>query len=145
MDPERARIQADLSGQLEGTVRCDLTFSQMYASDASIYETVPMGVVRPSHLEDVVACVKYAEENQLSLIPRGGGSNVAGACVGRGLILDFSQTMCRVQAVGRDSVTVQPGVVLGDLNRNLKPQWAFLLARSSHPKRHDDGWDPRNE
>ena len=125
MDPERARIQADLSGQLEGEVRCDLAFLQMYASDASIYEIVPLGVVRPANTEDVVACVKYAEENQISLVPRGAGSNVAGACVGQGLVLDFSYSMRRIQAVGRDSVTLQPGVVLGDLNRQLKAHGQF--------------------
>ena len=126
MDPERARIQADLSGQLEGEVRCDATFLQMYASDASIYEIKPLGVVRPAGTDDVVACVKYAEENDISLIPRGGGSNVAGACVGKGLILDFSYSMRRIQSVGRDTVTVQPGVILGDLNRQLKPHGHFF-------------------
>jgi len=126
MDPERARIQADLSGQLEGEVRCDATFLQMYASDASIYEIEPLGVVRPAGTDDVVACVKYAEENDISLIPRGGGSNVAGACVGKGLILDFSYSMRRTHSVGRDMVTVQPGVVLGDLNRQLKPHGHFF-------------------
>lgn len=126
MDPERARIQADLNGQLEGEVRCDSTFLQMYASDASIYEMKPLGVVRPASVEDVVACVKYAEENQISLIPRGGGSNVAGSCVGQGLVLDFSYSMRRTQAVGRDTVTVQPGIVIGDMNRQLKPHGQYF-------------------
>ena len=126
MDPERARIQADLSGQLEGDVRCDVTFSQMYASDASIYEMLPIGVVRPAGLNDVVACVKYAEENQIPIIPRGGGSNVAGACVGQGLVLDFSYAMSRIKAVGRDTVTVQPGAVLGDMNRQLYSHGNFF-------------------
>lgn len=120
MDPERARIQADLSGLIEGEVHCDATFLQMYASDASIYEIPPLGVVRPASTADVVACVQYAAENQISLIPRGAGSNVAGACVGKGLILDFSFSMRQIQAVGKDTVTVQPGVVIGDLNRHLK-------------------------
>ena len=126
MDPERARIQADLTGQLEGQVRCDLTFLQMYASDASIYETQPLGIVRPASVEDVVACVKYAEENQISIIPRGGGSNIAGSCVGQGLVLDFSYSMRRVLAVGRETVTVQPGIVVGDLNRQLKAHGNFF-------------------
>lgn len=120
MDPERARIQADLSGLIDGEVHCDATFLQMYASDASIYEIPPLGVVRPASTADVVACVEYAAENQISLIPRGAGSNVAGACVGQGLILDFSYSMRKIQAVGKDTVTVQPGVVIGDLNRQLK-------------------------
>ena len=126
MDPERARIQADLSGQLEGQVRCDVTFLQMYASDASIYEMVPLGVVRPASTEDVVACVKYAEENQISLVPRGGGSNIAGACIGQGLVLDFSYSMRRTVSVGRDTVSVQPGLVVGELNRQLKSHGQFF-------------------
>ena len=120
MDPERARIQADLSGQIDGQVRCDATFLQMYSSDASIYEIKPLGVVRPANVQDVVACVKYANENQIPLIPRGAGTNVVGAGIGAGLIIDFSFSMRRVEAVGREDVTVQPGVVLGDLNNQLK-------------------------
>ena len=104
MDPERARIQADLSGLIEGEVHCDATFLQMYASDASIYEIQPLGIVRPSSTADVVACVQYAAENQISLIPRGAGSNVAGACVGQGVILDFSHSMRKIQSVGKDTV-----------------------------------------
>ena len=119
MDPERARIQADLSGQLTGEIRCDDSFRQMYASDASIYERLPVGVVRPASIEDVVTCVRYAEENGLSIIPRGAGSNVAGGTVGPGLVLDFSYSMRRVKHLGKASVNVEPGVVLGDLNRQL--------------------------
>lgn len=126
MDPERARIQADLSGLIDGEVHCDATFLQMYASDASIYEIPPLGVVRPASTGDVVACVQYAAENQISLIPRGAGSNVAGACVGQGLILDFSYSMRKIQSVGKNTVTVQPGVVIGDLNRHLKAHGQFF-------------------
>ena len=120
LDPERARIQADLSGLIDGEVHCDAAFLQMYACDASIYEVLPLGVVRPAGVQDVVACVKYAQENQIPLIPRGAGSNVAGGSIGAGLILDLSYSMRRVEAVGREDVTVQPGVVLGDLNHQLK-------------------------
>ena len=120
MDSDRARIQADLAGQLSGSIRCDDNYLQMYASDASIYEVQPSGVVFPANTDDVVACVRYAEANDLSVIPRGGGSNVTGGCVGNGLVLDFSYSMRRVKAVERDSVTVEPGIVLGELNRQLQ-------------------------
>ena len=62
MDQERERIQADLRGLIDGEVRCDDLFLQMYASDASVYEIRPAGVVRPRGLSDVVACVQYAAE-----------------------------------------------------------------------------------
>lgn len=126
MDPDRARILADLSGVLEGEIHCDDLFLQIYSSDASLYEIKPLAVVRPSHLEDVVACVKYANENQLSVIPRGSGSNVVGASVGAGIILDLSYGMRQVISVDRESARVQPGVAIRDLNRELEPHQKFF-------------------
>ena len=126
MDPERARIEADLSGQLDGTVHCDDAFLHMYCNDASIHEVIPIGVVRPMNVADVQATINYARKNQLSIHPRGAGSNVIGGCLGEGLIMDFSYSMRRVLSVGRDTVTVQPGVVLADLNRSLQAHGRFF-------------------
>ncbi|MBM4092149.1 MAG: anaerobic glycerol-3-phosphate dehydrogenase subunit C [Planctomycetes bacterium] len=119
MDHERERIQADLRGLLDGEVRCDDVFVRMYASDASIYEVRPLGVVRPRGLKDVVACVKYAADQNLSLHARGAGSGVAGAAVGPGLVLDFSHAMRRILSCGQGTARVQPGVVCSQLNRHL--------------------------
>lgn len=70
VEVDRSRIEEDLKGVIEGRIRCDQTFLQMYASDASIYEIMPLAVVIPAGTEDVVQCVKYAAENQIPLIPR---------------------------------------------------------------------------
>jgi anaerobic glycerol-3-phosphate dehydrogenase C subunit len=126
LDPQRSRIQADLGGLIEGSIRCDDTFLEMYACDASIYQIRPLAVVRPAHTADVVACVKYAAENQIPVIPRGAGSNVAGSCLGAGLVLDLSYSMRQIESVGREDVTVQPGVVLGDLNRRIRPHGRMI-------------------
>ena len=64
MDQERQRIQDDLRGLLKGDVRCDDVFLQLYASDASVYQIRPLGVVRPRNTADVVACMQYAAERQ---------------------------------------------------------------------------------
>ncbi len=119
MDQERERIQADLRGLLAGEVHCDDAHIQLYASDASIYEVRPLGVVRPRNAKDVVRCVEYAAENNLPLHARGAGSGLAGESLGPGLILDFAHFMNRVVSVDAETVRVQPGVVLGDLNRYL--------------------------
>jgi FAD/FMN-containing dehydrogenase/Fe-S oxidoreductase len=119
MDQERERIQADLRGLLDGDVRCDDVFLQMYASDASIYEVRPLGIVRPRGLADVVATVRYATENNISIHARGAGSGVAGESLGPGLILDFSHSMRRILDVSGDTARVQPGVVHAQLNRYL--------------------------
>lgn len=121
MDPERYRIQSDLRGLLEGEVRCDDVFVQLYASDASLYEIRPLGVVRPRGVKDVSALVQYAAENNLPLHPRGAGTGLAGESVGPGLIVDFSHSMRRILAVNDDTVRVQPGVVHAQLDRALAP------------------------
>ncbi len=122
MDIERKRAEDDLRGEIRGDVFCDELSVQLYATDASIYQIRPLGIVRPRSAVDVVACVKYAVQNSLSIHPRGAGSGVAGESLGRGLIIDFSRHMTRWhrQPSANGSVArVQPGLVLAALNRNL--------------------------
>jgi FAD/FMN-containing dehydrogenase len=119
MDPERERVQSDLRGLLSGEVRCDDLFVQLYASDASIYQIPPLGVVRPRSTADVVALVRYAAENRIPLHARGAGSGLAGDSLGPGLVIDFSYSMRRVIEYGENTVRIQPGVVLSLLNREL--------------------------
>jgi FAD/FMN-containing dehydrogenase/Fe-S oxidoreductase len=120
MDPDQQRIEEDLRGLVQGEVRCDDVFTQLYASDASIYELRPLGIVRPRTLDDVVAIVRYAAENQLAIHPRGAGTGLAGESLGRGLIVDFSRYFRRIVADENNRVRVQPGVVLESLNRYLR-------------------------
>jgi hypothetical protein len=117
MDPDQQRIEEDLRGLLQGEVRCDDVATQLYASDASIYELKPLGVVRPRTVDDVVAAVRYAGENNLPIHARGAGTGLAGESLGRGLVLDFSRYFRRIVADEESRVRVQPGVVLASLNR----------------------------
>ncbi len=121
MPPEfdRQLIAEDLRGLIAGEVHVSPVFVQMYASDASIYEIEPLGIVRPRGLSDVVACIKYASANGISVHARGSGTGLAGGCLGNGLVLDFSQAMRRVVRIENDECTVQPGVVLAHLNQQL--------------------------
>jgi FAD/FMN-containing dehydrogenase/Fe-S oxidoreductase len=120
MDPDQQRIQEDLRGLVQGEVRCDDVFTQLYATDASIYELRPMGIVRPRSVDDVVALVRYAAENQLPIHARGAGTGIAGESLGRGLVVDFSRYFRRILADENNRVRVQPGVVLENLNRYLR-------------------------
>ncbi len=122
MDAERLRVQADLRGLLDGDVYCDPIQTQLYASDAGVYEVMPLGVVRPRHTADVVQTVKYAAENNIPLFPRGGGTGLAGQALGAGLVIDFSRYMRRIIKLDTEARTirVQPGLVLADLNRYLE-------------------------
>ncbi|MDA8743764.1 FAD-binding protein [Rubripirellula amarantea] len=121
MDIERQRTQDDLRGIIQGDVFCDPVMTQLYASDASIYQVQPMGVVRPQTNSDVIAAVQYAKEHEISLHPRGAGSGVAGESLGRGLVIDFSRYMRRVEiSADATTVNVQSGAVLADVNRSLR-------------------------
>jgi len=121
MDAEQSRIEADLRGVLDGEVYCHSLRTQMYATDASVYELMPLAVVRPRHANDVSQCVKYASENAIPILPRGGGTGLAGQSLGPGIVVDFSRFMRRLIHLDRDNMTarVQPGLALADLNRIL--------------------------
>ncbi|HUY31643.1 MAG TPA: anaerobic glycerol-3-phosphate dehydrogenase subunit C [Pirellulales bacterium] len=121
MDQQRERIQEDLRGLISGEVRCDDVFLQMYASDASIYQIKPLGVVRPRSTGDVVAAILYARENQFPIHARGAGTGLAGESLGPGLVLDFSSHLRRILRVESESVRVQPGLVHERLNHYLRP------------------------
>ncbi len=119
MEAEQLRIAEDLRGQVNGDVLCDDIALQMYASDASIYEIRPQCVVRPRSVDDVAAVVRYAAANQIAIHARGAGSGLAGESLGPGIVVDFSRYMRRLVSVEVDTVRVQSGVVLGELNRQL--------------------------
>ena len=119
MNQNQETIEADLRGLLEGEVRCDDVFVEMFSSDASIYAIKPLGIVRPRHTSDVIACVQYAAENQLAIHARGSGTGLAGGALGSGLVLDFSRFMRRVIGEDDETVRVQPGLTLSQLNGHL--------------------------
>ena len=126
MDQERQRIEADLRGLIEGEVRFDDVALQLYSTDASIYEVQPLGIVRPRGLDEVVATVRYAAENQIPIHPRGAGSGLAGESLGRGLIIDFAHEMRRIVSTGETTIRVQPGLTLVRLNEHLAPTGRFF-------------------
>jgi FAD/FMN-containing dehydrogenase/Fe-S oxidoreductase len=118
-EQQRGRIRDDLKGIVRGQLLFDDLSRTLYSTDASIFQVQPAGVVVPEDEADVQAVVRYAVENQLALIPRGAGSGMAGEALGSGLVLDLSQRMRSIVAIGADTVRVQPGVVLRDLNAEL--------------------------
>ncbi|MGL6227126.1 MAG: FAD-binding oxidoreductase [Thermoguttaceae bacterium] len=119
LSPQQSRLQDDLRGLIEGEVRCDVVTQQLYATDASPFEIRPQGVVWPRTRDDVVQCVRYAGENNISIHARGSGTGRNGGALGKGLILDFSRYMRRVIHSEEDWVRVQPGLTLSRLNQHL--------------------------
>ncbi|CAA9574156.1 MAG: Fe-S protein, homolog of lactate dehydrogenase SO1521 [uncultured Thermomicrobiales bacterium] len=121
---ETARVlAAELEARLAGEVRFDRVSRMLYATDASNYQIEPVGVVLPKTTEDVLATVELASSHGVPLLPRGGGSSLAGQAVGAALVIDFSKYLSRVLAVDPEArvVTVEPGIAIAGLNRLLKP------------------------
>src|SRR5262245_60223421 len=133
MDAEQLRIEEDLRGQIGRDVHCDDLFTQMYASDASIFELPPLAVARPRTREDVAALVRYASSRSMPIYARGAGTGLAGDSLGRGLVVDFSRYFRRILAIDDETVTVRPGVALPQLNERLQKAGGIF------------GRDPANE
>ncbi len=120
-DHDRERIEQDLRGLIDGDVRCDDAFRQVYASDGSVFEIKPLGVIRPRSTADVAAAVQYAAEKQIPIHARGAGTGLAGESLGPGLVIDFSRHLGRVKYTGESTVRVQPGLTCERLNAHLRP------------------------
>ena len=126
-NPSPARESADLveelSALVEGEVRFDPMTRALYSTDASIYQVEPIGVVLPRTAEDVIAVVETAARRRVPLLPRGGGTSLAGQTVGHAVVLDFSKHMRRVLEIAPEEewVRTQPGIILDELNHHLKP------------------------
>ncbi len=115
----RTPLERALRERVRGEVRFDGKSRLLYSTDASIYQILPLGVVVPRDAEDVQVAVRIAAEQGVPVLPRGGGTSLAGQTVARALVLDFSKYMHRVLEVDPDRARarVQPGVRLDRLNR----------------------------
>jgi FAD/FMN-containing dehydrogenase/Fe-S oxidoreductase len=116
-------IQDRLSREVRGETRFDAFSRGRYATDASIYQIMPAGVIVPRAPEDIAAAIEAARTAEIPLTMRGGGTSQCGQTVNSGLIVDCSKHLNRIielDVEGRRAV-VEPGIVLDDLNRALKP------------------------
>ncbi|OVE84061.1 FAD-binding and (Fe-S)-binding domain-containing protein [Natronolimnobius baerhuensis] len=108
---------------IAGDVRFDSYTRQLYATDASAYEMTPIGVVFPTSTDDVAAVVEYCADREIPVLPRGGGTSLAGQAVNEAVVLDFTRYMDGIVSVDPDErrARVQPGVILDELNDTLSP------------------------
>jgi FAD/FMN-containing dehydrogenase/Fe-S oxidoreductase len=118
-----AALQNDLQRRIAGEVRFDAVSRMLYSTDASNYQIDPVGVVIPATREDVLATIEIAAQHQVPLLPRGGGSSLSGQTVGTALVIDFSKVLSRVLEIDIEGgfVTVEPGINIDALNRQLRP------------------------
>lgn len=124
------RLHKKLAAAIKGEVYADVPTRYCYSTDASIYQVMPQIVVCPKDKDDVVACMKVAAELEVPITARAAGTNLAGSCIGTGIIIDFSKHMNRilgmVEKQGRYFVDVEPGVINNTLQAYLKEHGFFL-------------------
>src|SRR5262245_61792141 len=121
----------DVSGQLarrlraetQGDVLFDAPSRGRYATDASIYQIIPVGVLVPKSERDIATALDIARDLKVPVLPRGGGTSQCGQTIGATLVIDNSKHFRRIRAldVERRTVVVEPGLVLDHLNAKLKP------------------------
>ena len=113
------RLRQSLSGALfdDGFTR------GRYATDASIYQMMPHGVVIPKTIADIEATIAFCREQGMALLPRGGGTSQCGQTVNHALVLDNTKYLNRILELDVENrvCVVEPGIVLDELNRQLKP------------------------
>jgi FAD/FMN-containing dehydrogenase/Fe-S oxidoreductase len=130
-------LERRLAHALEGEVRFDAFTRGRFATDASIYQIMPQGVVFPRHEADIAATLSIAAEHGVPVIARGGGTSQNGQPIGDGLILDCSRHLNAIRDYDPEarSITVQPGMVLETLNARLRKDGLFFPVEPSTASR----------
>lgn len=134
-------LAEDLRRRVSGEVRFDKMSRLLYSTDASIYQIEPVGVVIPKTVEDVLAVVEAANKYGVPVLPRGGGTSLAGQTVGKAIVVDFSKYMRNVIEINAEEqwVRAQPGIILDELNQRLQPHSLLFTPDPSTSNRGNIG------
>jgi FAD/FMN-containing dehydrogenase/Fe-S oxidoreductase len=132
----QARIgDSNLAARLRREIEGDILFTPAdrgrYATDASIYQIEPIGVIVPRRIDDVAATLAICREAGVPVLPRGGGTSQCGQTINRALVIDCTKHLHRVLAQDGDHALVEPGIVLGRLNAQLKSTGQFFAVDPS--------------
>ncbi|NPU12338.1 FAD-binding protein [Bradyrhizobium sp. 83002] len=117
-----SRLEQKLRAEITGDVFFDRFNRGRYATDASFYQVMPAGVVVPRTMDEALRALAIARDDGRIVTPRGGGTSQCGQTVNEGIVVDFSKHLNQIVSLdveGRTCV-VEPGIVLDDLNRQLK-------------------------
>ena len=108
-----------------------------YSTDASAYREMPKGVSYPYDDTDIIGLIRYARNEHTCLIPRAGGTSIAGQVVGKGIVVDVSKHLNKILEINTEErwARVQPGVVRDELNIALKPYGLFFSPETSTSNR----------
>ena len=128
---------SSLAKHLHGELHTDLSKRILYATDASAYRELPVGVAIPKNVADLKILVSFASTNNIPLIPRAAGTSLAGQVVGNGLVVDISRHFGEILELNVEEhwIRVQPGVILDELNQYLEQYNLFFGPETSTSNR----------
>ena len=114
---------SDLKAHCHAEILTDDTNLGIYSTDASMYQITPIAIIQPKTEEEIVSAVKIAVDHEIPVIPRGGGTGLAGQAIGSGLIIDFSKYYNKIIEFNEKEkwIIVQPGIIRDHLNTFLQP------------------------
>lgn len=117
-DALRSRHAKALAERVRGSVRFADHDRMLYATDASIYQVEPLGVVIPADTDDAIAVLRYCLEHRLPILPRGGGTSLGGQCTSRAVVIDLSSHCRGIDAIDAEARTcvVEAGITVDDLS-----------------------------
>jgi len=119
---DRAALQSDLAARVRGEVRFDPAYRAVYATDASNFRQVPLGVVLPADVEDLVETVAVCRDHGAPITNRGAGTSLSGGPVNVAVIVDTSRHLTRLEALDPSSrlARCEPGLINGHLRRSAR-------------------------
>lgn len=120
---DRESLRRELVSHISGEVRFDALSRALYATDASVYQISPLGVVIPKNRADIAAALEICRRFRCPITMRGGGTSQAGQAIGAGVQIDTSKYYNRILEVNAEQrwARVEPGIVLDELNAHLAP------------------------
>jgi FAD/FMN-containing dehydrogenase/Fe-S oxidoreductase len=126
-----------LAETLEGKISFDYLSRALYATDASVYRMIPLGVAFPKNTEDIIKLIVFASDNNIGIIPRTAGTSLAGQCVGEGIVVDVSKYFTQIHHIDvkNKTVTIAPGVIRDELNIAIKEHNLFFGPNTSTSNR----------
>src|SRR5881227_2600988 len=127
--PEADALEQQLRSTIHGEVRFDTASKALYATDASNYRQVPIGVVAPKTLDDVVATHRACHEYGAPVLARGGGTSLSGETVNFAVVIDVSKYLTEIGDADPETqtVTCQPGVINEKLNEKTGRQIGMIF------------------
>ena len=118
----KSDLENELKKSIQGEVKFDDIYRQMYSTDGSIYSMTPIGVTLPKNADDVTAIIDICNKSNTAILPRGGGTSLSGQTVNSAVVIDFSKYMNNVIEINPEEkyVITQPGITIDNLNQKLK-------------------------